>query len=130
MRVEIERTGTYLMAVVLIGAAAAKVVWLVSVGSKQPEIVRMAYVVFAFVETCLGTCILWPRTRSFGLSMTFWGFIGGGAVSAVLVALKKDVGTCHCLGVPVMSQGTALLLQGAVILIAGWVLALRHGSSG
>ncbi len=127
MREGVDTIGAYLIAVVLTGAAAAKAVWLISAGSEQPETVRLAYVVVAVVETCLVACIMWPRTRSFGLAMTFWGFIGGGAVSAVLVAFKKDAGSCHCLGVPVMNQGTALLLQGALILIAGSTLALKRG---
>lgn len=112
-----------LVALLLVGTAVAKIAWLLS--TSRQEVAGLAYSVAAVVECCLETLILRPHRRSFGLWLTFWGFVGAALVSAAVMTWMPHIKTCHCLGAPATSQRTALALQGVIVLLVGSALALQ-----
>lgn len=124
-RETIERMLAAIVALFLAGTAAAKVAWMLGAWGRASAGWLPAYWAAAAMEASLVGLILWPRARLFGLSLTFWGFTGAALVSSAILTWGPDSRTCHCLGAPPTTQGTALMLQGGVMVLTGVALAFR-----
>lgn len=108
------------LAALLLGAATSKLVsWSVAVGAS----VELPYMLAAVVELGCGLLLVPSATAPTALRVLVAGLLGAALTRAVWPFVWGPVGECRCLGSASLSNGVALTVQGAAILMA--VLAME-----
>jgi hypothetical protein len=93
----------------------------------QGSSAHAAYVLAAAGELILAALLLFGPTATYGAMMTACGFLGAGVVVGAQVIGGTAPATCACLGSPSTSRGVALVVQGALIVVAAAVYWIRGG---
>lgn len=117
------RAARWALAAALGTAALAK--WLAFAFDAWPGgVPRWPYAVASGVELMLALWLLVGRGAVWAAAIAGGGFAGAAASTAAAAALGEGV-SCRCLGLVATGPGTALAVQGLVVLLSGAVLRQR-----
>lgn len=103
---------------ILVATAVAKFLDLGS-GLAPPALIA------AVLECALVGFLIWGRTRRPAAVATVAGFAGAAIVTAIVSATTGLHSPCGCMGEIRLEQGTTLVLQGCLILLATIVMSER-----
>lgn len=110
---------------VLGGAAVAEATWLRGPPHGRRSEHEAIYAAAIVAELALVVLYGLSRTLDVANTVVLWTFLRGAIANLSLLAIRGNVGRCHCLGARSLSQGVALAIQGGVVLLASGLGRLR-----
>jgi hypothetical protein len=121
----------WVLVLFLVGTALAKAVAFARGEFAHLDPAPMTAVLGAAIgEFALAILLAFSRTAEWAAWLAAFAFLGAGTATLVGGQLGAMVIRCQCLGVLPIHQGLRFIIQGAVIVLAVCLVALRIGSTG